>query len=104
MENRTTFGLDSVLAALGRDLEAAQKGAAAHAFGLYVDTAEVELAFTVEGSDEGGGDLNLKVFGVGFGGDVKHQSSQETVHRITLTLSPKKSGSRSTRRPVAARR
>jgi hypothetical protein len=88
-----TFGLDEVIAALGRDLKKAQADAETEgAFGLYFGEATVELQFTVQRthSREGGGGLNFRVFGVGLGANAKATagSSDETVHRIELRLVP----------------
>jgi hypothetical protein len=84
----STFGLDQVLGAIRRDLKAAQKASESDPLGLFVQSVDVELAFTVESSRQGGGGINLKVFGVGADGERKRSVSSETVHRIQLTLSP----------------
>jgi hypothetical protein len=88
-----TFGLDEVIGALSRDLKKAQEDAAkAGPFGLYVGEAKVALQFTVQRSStkQGGGSVNFRVFGVGFGVDGKATagSSNEAVQRIELTLVP----------------
>jgi len=87
-EADSTFGLDQVLKALRRDLKSAQKAAEGDPLGLFVQQAEVELAFTVERSKSAGGGINLKVFGVGADAGGKRGTTSETVHRIKLTLSP----------------
>jgi hypothetical protein len=93
--------LDEVLGALSADLRSAQRIAAAnHGVGLVVKEAEVELAFTIEAAKEGGLGLNLRVFGVGVGGKAAKTTSEETVHRIKLTLQPS-GGPSDRRRPVA---
>lgn len=86
--SRATFGLDEVLGALGADLWEARSNALDHGFGLAVTSAEVELSFTVEHSLEGKGGVNLRVFGVGAGGDIAKTNTEESVHRIKLTLQP----------------
>jgi hypothetical protein len=89
MSDEPEFGLDKVLEALGHDLVKAQVAAEKGGFGLVVGDAEVEISFTVEKAREGGGGVNLKVFGVGVGGGATLNSSQASVHRITLKLHPK---------------
>jgi hypothetical protein len=84
----STFGLDDVLSALSGDLKRAQDQAKEAGVGLFLREVEVELAFTVERSRDVGGGINLKVFGVGFGGGGKLGASSETVHRIQLKLGP----------------
>jgi hypothetical protein len=88
MADQPTFGLDSVLEALRSDLLAAQRGASSGNVGLTIKDAEVELAFTVEAKAGGGGQVNLKVFGVGLGGGLSKERSDSSVHRIKITLVP----------------
>ena len=83
-----TFGLDKVLDALRNDLLAAQEKAAAKNAGLTIKDAEVEIAFTVESKRGGKGEVNLKVFGVGLGGGLSKHSSDSSVHRLKITLTP----------------
>ena len=84
----STFGLGDVLDALRRDLLHAQSKAKGGASGLFVQGAEVELAFTVSHGRDGKTGINLKVFGVGFDAGGRLASSSEMVHRIKLTLGP----------------
>ena len=88
MTDQPSFGLDRVLEALRRDLLAAQRSATSASAGLMIKDAEVELAFTVEAKAGGGGEINLKVFGVGVGGGLDRERSDSSVHRIKLTLVP----------------
>jgi hypothetical protein len=91
-----SFGLDEVLAALSRDLMKAEENASeGEAFGLYVGSAVVELQFTVQRTRTkgGGGAISFKVFGVGADVDARANSasSEETIHKITLTLTTRRS-------------
>jgi hypothetical protein len=87
--DESTFGLDQVLNALGRDLKRAQNRAAQDVgFGLFVRQVEVELAFTVGRAKGKRGGINLKVLGVGFEAGANGDSTSETVHRIQLALAP----------------
>jgi Trypsin-co-occurring domain 2 len=93
-QQEPTFGLDEVIGALAEDLKRAQNQAAKDgAIGIYFGGAEVELQFTVQSTSdlEGGGGFSFRVFGVGVGAGGKKAvgSSNESVHRIKLTLIPK---------------
>ena len=93
-DTAATFGLDEVIGALAGDLKKAEAEAAkGGAFGLYFGEAEVELQFTVQKTSdiEVGGGFSFRVFGVGIGASAKKGvgSSDETVHRIKLTLIPR---------------
>jgi hypothetical protein len=83
-----TFGLDDVLKALRADLLNAEASATDDNFGLYVEEAEVELAFTLVQARGRKGGVNLRIFGVGAGGDLDSTRSDESVHRIRLILRP----------------
>jgi hypothetical protein len=82
-----TFDLAEVLGALHADLLKAEEHVQGEAR-LFVSETEVEITFTVERSKEGGGGLNLKVFGVGAEASGKGTSGRIDAHRITLKLLP----------------
>lgn len=88
MMDYPTFGLDKVLDALRNDLLAAQLRASSANLGLAIKDAEVEISFTVEAKASGGGQVNLKVFGVGLGAGLCKDRSDSSVHRLKLTLTP----------------
>jgi hypothetical protein len=89
-DDAPTVGLDRVLKALSNDLNRALAVPNSQKVGLGVQSVEIELAFTVGSSGEGGADVNLKVLGVGVGGGGSRSHSSETVHRVHLSLVPVK--------------
>jgi Trypsin-co-occurring domain 2 len=90
-----SLGLDNVIAAVASDLVKARNRTAEEdpndQFGLYLDSAELELQFTVSQDEEkkDGGGVTFTVIGIGGGIDhhVARGISQERVHRIKLNLS-----------------
>lgn len=94
-QNVDGFGLNEVLAALGRDLKSARETTAQSngAFGLALKEAEVELALTVteDHNVEGDGKLRFMILpwlGLDAGGEASVAKGDARVHRIKLTLSP----------------
>lgn len=85
--DQETFGLREMLEALHDDLHHVNS-----AFGedgvLAVSQVEVEVSFTIAKTREGGGGLGIRVFGIGAGAHGSVGSNRESVHRMTLRLSP----------------
>lgn len=90
----STVDLADVLAALREGLLAAQEVDDARKTGLVVESAEVDLSFTVEKEKSGGIGIKIAVFGVGLGAGGKRGTTSSDVQRMRLTLVPEAAGQR----------
>lgn len=84
------YGLPDVLTAMRRDFEEARRrlDEGDHEPLMLLAGAEVEIEFTIERQTQGGGGVNLKVFGVGFEAQAEKARNEGTAHRMKIVLSP----------------